>query len=133
MRRIVRRAEIYAGFACPVRPNHWGGCALFGDAAHAVSPALSESGLLCMADALVLAHDLGRFGEVGDALGAFRRARLQSGRIKLRREIDSPRNSVWSAHRGLREVRIYRRSAGEVPKPSSQSPCPTGRRSRRCR
>lgn len=72
-----RCSPVHAGFAYMVPPGNWsrGSCVLLGDAAHAVSPTLSEGGALAMEDALVLALALGAKGSVGEAIDTYEKAR----------------------------------------------------------
>jgi len=75
---FARAEDPHRGFAHLVRPVAWGdgSCVLVGDAAHAVSPTLSQGGSLAAEDALVLARSLrGPIPE--DGIAAYRRARHQ--------------------------------------------------------
>jgi FAD-dependent urate hydroxylase len=73
----ARVGPVHAGFGYVVRPVAWGRGAtvLLGDAAHAVSPSLSQGGSLAIEDALVLALALRTAPHVADALARFRAAR----------------------------------------------------------
>lgn len=66
----ARRTPVHADFAFLVRPVVWGrgACVLLGDAAHAVSPTLSEGGSLAIEDALVLARALAQTASPAEAL-----------------------------------------------------------------
>ena len=60
-----------------VKPARWskGTCVLLGDAAHAVSPTLSEGGSLAMEDALILALALRQSKSIGEAIATYELAR----------------------------------------------------------
>jgi 2-polyprenyl-6-methoxyphenol hydroxylase-like FAD-dependent oxidoreductase len=72
----LRIGAPHCGYAHLVRPISWGrgACALMGDAAHAVSPTLSEGGSLAIEDAVVLAASLDGVA-VDEGLAAYRHAR----------------------------------------------------------
>jgi 2-polyprenyl-6-methoxyphenol hydroxylase-like FAD-dependent oxidoreductase len=72
--------QMHSGTAHLVRPVTWGAgaCVLLGDAAHAVSPTLTQGGSLAAEDALVLGHVLDRADpevDVARLLQSFRLAR----------------------------------------------------------
>ena len=73
----ARCSPIHAGFAYMVKPARWskGTCVLLGDAAHAVSPTLSEGGSLAMEDALILALALRQSKSIGEAIATYELAR----------------------------------------------------------
>jgi 2-polyprenyl-6-methoxyphenol hydroxylase-like FAD-dependent oxidoreductase len=79
----ARCGALHVGFAMMVRPVCWGAgrCVLLGDAAHAVSPTLSEGGSLAMEDGLVLAEQVAGLAagrtDVDEALALFRTARTE--------------------------------------------------------
>ena len=75
---FARAEDPHRGFAHLVRPVTWGdgSCVLVGDAAHAVSPTLSQGGSLAAEDAVVLARSL-RGPSPEDGIAAYRRARHQ--------------------------------------------------------
>lgn len=75
---LARAEDPHRGFAHLVQPVAWGdgACVLLGDAAHAVSPTLSQGGSLAAEDAVVLARCL-RAAEPRVAISAYRSARHQ--------------------------------------------------------
>lgn len=84
-----RCGAIQSGFAHMMQPGNWssGRCVLLGDAAHAVSPTLSEGGSLAMEDALVLSLALCGTGSVDEAIALYTEARkdrcLRAWRMSL--------------------------------------------------
>lgn len=98
----ARIGPVHTGFGYLVRPVTWGRGAtvLVGDAAHAVSPTLSEGGSLAMEDALVLALALRDAPTIADALAQFRAARHE--------------RSVWAQRMSLSQGRLERPPAWTV-------------------
>jgi 2-polyprenyl-6-methoxyphenol hydroxylase-like FAD-dependent oxidoreductase len=102
--RIARCLAVAAGAvhthaAYMVRPIVWGDdtCALLGDAAHAISPTLSEGGSLAMEDGLALAAALGAHESIPCALAHYRSVR--SDRV------------MWAHRMALAQVNALRRPA----------------------
>lgn len=100
--RIVRCLNVATGpvqmhVAFMVRPIQWGigTCVLLGDAAHAVSPTLSEGGSLAMEDAVVLASALAACDSIPDAIAHYRSGRLD--------------RVVWAHRMSLAQVNSLRR------------------------
>jgi len=93
----ARCGPLHVGFAYMVRPFSWGKgvCVLLGDAAHAISPTLSEGGSLAMEDALVLALALRRTGSIPEALDIYRSVRHK--------------RVMWSYRMALSQVNSVRR------------------------
>jgi 2-polyprenyl-6-methoxyphenol hydroxylase-like FAD-dependent oxidoreductase len=100
----ARLAPVHVGFAYMVRPFSWGRgpCVLLGDAAHAISPTLSEGGALAMEDALILSLALRRATSIPEAIELYRSARQE--RI------------MWSHRMALAQVNSLRR-----PRPRTQT------------
>jgi 2-polyprenyl-6-methoxyphenol hydroxylase-like FAD-dependent oxidoreductase len=103
-----RTGQIQSGFAYMVPPRHWSrnNCVFIGDAAHAVSPTLSEGGSLAIEDAFVLALALGHSRSITVAIQEYRKLReekcLRAYRIAAsqlnairnnQKAIDQPRNT----------------------------------------
>ena len=98
----ARIGPVHTGYGYVVRPVTWGRGAtvLVGDAAHAVSPTLSEGGSLAMEDALVLALALRDGPTIDDALARFRAARHE--------------RAVWAQRMSLSQGRLERPPAWTV-------------------
>lgn len=73
----ARLGTVHAGMAYMVRPINWGrgACVFLGDAAHAVSPTLSEGGSLAIEDAVALGSALKTEATIVGAIQTFRQAR----------------------------------------------------------
>lgn len=97
----ARCGLVHGDFAWMVRPVYWGhgACVLLGDAAHAISPTLSEGGSLAMEDSLVLARVLQKAAEIPEVLEQYREAR--QARVE------------WAYRMALAQVNSARR--GRVP------------------
>jgi 2-polyprenyl-6-methoxyphenol hydroxylase-like FAD-dependent oxidoreductase len=97
-----RCGPMHVGFAYMVRPVRWGRnrCVLLGDAAHAVSPTLSEGGSLAMEDALVLALALRRSASLDAAIRSYGETRAQ--RI------------IWAQRMALSQVNASRRQRTHI-------------------
>lgn len=76
---VARCGSVHGDFARMVQTVEWGHnqCVLLGDAAHALSPTLSEGGSLAMEDALVLALALRGENDLSLALHLYRQTRHQ--------------------------------------------------------
>lgn len=98
----ARSGAVHTGYGYVVRPVAWGRgtTVLVGDAAHAVSPTLSEGGSLAMEDALVLALALREGPMIDDALARFRAARHE--------------RAVWAQRMSLSQGRLERPPAWNV-------------------
>jgi len=106
----ARSGHIHSGFAYMVRPIYWGNdrCVLLGDAAHAISPTLSEGGSLAMEDALVLATSLYKFkNNIPKALEGYRRAR--NDRV------------LWAYRMSLGQINAARRGRDSRPLINSET------------
>lgn len=57
-------------------PWYQGRVVLLGDAAHSLTPQLTSGGGMAIEDALVLAHEVSRTSDIGDALQAYDRRRI---------------------------------------------------------
>jgi 2-polyprenyl-6-methoxyphenol hydroxylase-like FAD-dependent oxidoreductase len=73
----ARCGPVHMGFAHTIRPIVWGrgACVLLGDAAHAMSPTLSQGGSLAMEDAVVLALALHQGDSISNAIALYIAAR----------------------------------------------------------
>jgi 2-polyprenyl-6-methoxyphenol hydroxylase-like FAD-dependent oxidoreductase len=93
----ARLAPLHVGFAYMVRPFSWGEgtCVLLGDAAHAISPTLSEGGSLAMEDALILSLALRRATSIPEAIDLYRSTRQE--------------RVMWSHRMALAQVNSLRR------------------------
>lgn len=91
----------HCGSAYLVRPISWGrgACVLVGDAAHGVSPTLSEGGSLAIEDAIVLAGSLDGVA-VDEGLAAYRAARHPV--------------AAWASRMSLAQVNAARRAREPV-------------------
>jgi FAD-dependent urate hydroxylase len=95
----ARCGAIQSGFAYMVQPGNWssGRCVLLGDAAHAVSPTLSEGGSLAMEDGLVLSLALCGTASVDEAIALYTAARkdrcMRAWRMSLA-QLNSLRNAA---------------------------------------
>lgn len=98
----ARCGAIQSGFAHMVQPENWssGRCVLLGDAAHAVSPTLSEGGSLAMEDGLALSLSLCGTSSVDEAIALYATARkdrcMRAWRMSL-----AQLNSLWNAAKRL--------------------------------
>jgi 2-polyprenyl-6-methoxyphenol hydroxylase-like FAD-dependent oxidoreductase len=97
----ARCGPLHAGFAYMVSPFSWGtgGCVLLGDAAHAISPTLSEGGSLAMEDAVVLALALRHTNSIPEAIDTYRSVRQK--------------RVIWSHRMALAQVNSMRRQRTE--------------------
>lgn len=97
----ARVGPVHAGLAYMVRPVNWGrgGCVFLGDAAHAVSPTLSEGGSLAIEDAVALGSALKTEATIAKAIQTFREARNE--RIR------------WAHRMALSQVNANRRARPE--------------------
>jgi 2-polyprenyl-6-methoxyphenol hydroxylase-like FAD-dependent oxidoreductase len=98
----ARCGPLHAGFAYMVSPFSWGtgACVLLGDAAHAISPTLSEGGSLAMEDALVLALALRRTNSIPDAIDTYRSVRQK--------------RVMWCHRMALSQVNSLRRQRTQI-------------------
>ena len=100
----ARCGPLHAGYAYMVRPFCWGqgACVLLGDAAHAISPTLSEGGSLAMEDGLILSLALRRANSIPEAIELYRSTRQE--------------RVMWSHRMALAQVNSLRRN-----RPQSQT------------
>lgn len=98
----ARCGPLHAGFAYMVSPFSWGSgaCVLLGDAAHAISPTLSEGGSLAMEDAVVLSLALRRTKSIPEAIDTYRSVRQK--------------RVMWSQRMALAQVNSLRRQRPQV-------------------
>jgi FAD-dependent urate hydroxylase len=94
---------VHAGPGHAVRPHHWGAgsMALVGDAAHALSPTMSEGGGLALEDGVALGHEARTAGSAEDLLARYRRRREQ--------------RVAWVARMGDLQLRRTPRTSGGTP------------------
>ena len=98
----ARCGPLHAGFAYMVSPFSWGtgACVLLGDAAHAISPTLSEGGSLAMEDAVVLSLALRRTNSIPEAIDTYRSVRQK--------------RVMWSHRMALAQVNSMRRQRTQI-------------------
>jgi 2-polyprenyl-6-methoxyphenol hydroxylase-like FAD-dependent oxidoreductase len=98
----ARCAPLHAGFAYMVSPFSWGAgaCVLIGDAAHAISPTLSEGGSLAMEDAVVLSLALRRASSIPEAMDIYRSVRQK--------------RVMWSHRMALAQVNSLQRQRTQI-------------------
>lgn len=74
---VMRSVDVHAGPSWEVESTNWcvPGVALMGDAAHAMSPVLSQGGGLALQDGLALAEAISHFGVDAQALQAYEETR----------------------------------------------------------
>lgn len=102
-----RSGSIHSGFAYMVPPGCWniGNCVLLGDAAHAVSPTLSQGGSLAMEDALALALSLYGKGSIPEAIHLYQQTRNE--------------RCMWAYRMAVSQLSSLRKSTSEGTKTHS--------------
>jgi 2-polyprenyl-6-methoxyphenol hydroxylase-like FAD-dependent oxidoreductase len=121
-----RSTHVHAAFANMVRPVTWGdgACALLGDAAHAVSPTLSEGGSLAIEDALVLSRALAQSASVSSATQLYRAQRRDRVAWAHRMALAQTNSLKNAKARPAPDAEVALRHLQQVYRPLAQSALP---------